>query len=633
MALSEPIVQPLNDLSKGEPDRYDGGAVVRGIDELDTIERPGPDGGAGGLCLMVSADGRFRTHPLPERGVVSLGRSSGNAIRIEHPSVSRRHALLHVGATIEIEDLDSANGVRVQDRSVAPKTRAPVHIGETVELGEVMVVVRRAPGAVRPRRLWPHGYFEGRVEEQCARAERSRETFAVLRLGVEAAPAGAAEGAFAETLRSLDVLALYAPGEYEVMLVDTGADEAELMSRRLQSLLERSGARVRIGLAAYPRDATTPEALIARACDAVRGIVAGEPAAEATQPGLSPTMRTLRRLTEQVAASDLSVLILGETGAGKEVLAERVHRLSPRAGGPFVKLHCAAFSESLLESELFGHEKGAFTGAHAVKPGLLETAQGGTVLLDEIGELPLQTQVKLLRVLEERKVLRIGALTPRSIDVRFIAATNRDLDAEVARGTFRLDLYYRLNGVTLVIPPLRERADELELLAYTFAEQACRRANRPTVELTPEALQRLHAYSWPGNIRELRNTIERAVLLCGRGAIGVEHLPTEKMAATLPAPSPRAIAAMAEPLGEPPPPSSFDDPETTHRFARPPEVGGGGGGAGALAQQVEAFERQRILETLERCGGNQTRAARELGISRGKLIARLEDYGIPRPRK
>ncbi|HEX6795218.1 MAG TPA: sigma 54-interacting transcriptional regulator, partial [Casimicrobiaceae bacterium] len=412
--------------------------MTRRIDELETLERSGGGDGSG-LCLMVSVDGRFHTHLLPERGIVSLGRGSGNTIRIEHPSVSRRHALLHVGATLEIEDLNSANGIRVQDRRLVAGERSSLQIGEAIEFGEVMLVVRRAGTAVRPRRLWPHGYFEGRVEEQCARVERSREPFAVLRLSVEAAPPGATEAAFADTLRAVDVLALYAPGEYEALLIDSGVDDAELVSRRVHSHLEKHGARVRVGLAVHPRDGTTPEALIARACDAVRGIDAGERAG-AMQPGMSATMRTLLRFTEQVAKSDLSVLVLGETGVGKEVLAETVHRLSPRAAGPFVKLHCAVFSDSLLESELFGHEKGAFTGALTAKPGLLETADGGTVLLDEIGELPLSTQVKLLRVLEDRNVLRIGALAPRAIDVRFRAATNRDLDAEVARGTFRRDL-------------------------------------------------------------------------------------------------------------------------------------------------------------------------------------------------
>jgi DNA-binding NtrC family response regulator len=426
------------------------------------------------------------------------------------------------------------------------------------------------------------------------------------------------------------VLAQYAPGEYEVLLVDADAAESERVSRRLTEYLVERGGRVRVGLAVYPRDGKTPERLIARACDAVRGSQA-PPATEATLDEaavtLSPAMRGLHRLVDQVASSDISVLVLGETGVGKEVLAERVHRLSPRHAGPFVKLHCAAFSDSLLESELFGHEKGAFTGAAQAKPGLLETAHGGTLLLDEIGELPLGTQVKLLRVLEERKVLRIGALKPRSIDVRFLAATNRDLDAEVARGHFRRDLYYRLNGVALAIPPLRERSEELEALVTTFIRQACAPSGRrEPPRLTAAALERLHAYSWPGNIRELRNTIERAVLLCGAGPIGIEHLATEKMDATLPPVAVLASDARAETAA---PSSAFDTNEATQRFARPPALDE----PAALADQIEALERRKILETLEHCGGNQTRAARMLGISRGKLVARLDTYGIPRPRK
>jgi transcriptional regulator with PAS, ATPase and Fis domain len=413
------------------------------------------------------------------------------------------------------------------------------------------------------------------------------------------------EEAFAATLREADVLALYAPGEYEILLVDTAPDDAVLVSGRLSAYLAQSGVRVRVGLAFHPRDGAAAEAILARACDAVRGM---SPVGPVTEPRpQSAAMQKLRQHVEQVATSDLSVLILGETGAGKEMLAETVHRLSPRAKGPFLRLHCAAFSESLLESELFGHEKGSFTGAHQAKPGLLESANGGTVLLDEIGELPLSTQVKLLRVLEDRKVLRIGALTPRSIDVRFVAATNRDLEAEVATGRFRLDLYFRLNGMSLVVPPLRERAEEIESLARAFITQGCRKMNR-TVEptLSPEALERLRSYSWPGNIRELRNTIERAVLLCGNGPILSEHLPTEKMGATLP------------PIAARPIPVSVEQPASDQE---------------GLHVQVGALERQRILDALEKCGGNQTKAAKLLGISRNTLISRLDAYGIPRPKK
>jgi DNA-binding NtrC family response regulator len=576
--------------------------------------RPGePDGGSRALCLLVGADGQFATHPLPERGEVSIGREAGNQITIQHRSVSRRHALLRIGATVEIEDLGGANGVRVQGRSLPAKGRTAVSVGEVIELGEVLLILRPRAATAKPRRLWPHDYFEGRVEEQCERVKRSGEGFAVVRLGLTVpAPPGVVEDAFATLLRATDVLALYAPGEYEVLLVDTKPEEAKRIAERVQSHVERSGAVVRLGLAFHPQDGSDAEAIIARACDLVRGSSEGRP----------PTaMQNLHRLAQQVASSDLSVLILGETGAGKEVLAETVHRLSPRAKGPFVRLHCAALSETLLESELFGHEKGSFTGAHQTKAGLLETAEGGTVFLDEIGELPLSTQVKLLRVLEDRKVLRIGALTPRAIDVRFLAATNRDLGEEVARGRFRLDLYFRLDGMSLAIPPLRERPDEIEPLARGFIAQACERTGRRDLPaLSPEALDRMRAYSWPGNVRELRNAIERAVLLCGAGPIGTEHLPTEKMRATLQAMMSQRREAPADAV------NAFDVVETTTPAARPSD-------REALKDQLDALERKRILDALEQCAGNQTRAAKLLGISRNTLLARLDAYGIARPKK
>jgi DNA-binding NtrC family response regulator len=580
------------------------------------------------LSLLVGLDGTFTSHTLPQQGEISIGRDAGNAISIGHRSVSRRHALLRIGRTVVIEDLGSANGVRVQGRALPQRGNSTVSIGEVIELGEALLVLRRTNAAPRPRRLWPHGYFEGRVEEQCARSGRSKAGFAVLRLNVEATPSpGVIEEAFGATLRAADVLALYAPGEYEILLVDASPDDAELVLRRLASHLSGAGVRARTGLACHPRDGSAPETLIARACDAVRGIGPDDGRSEGQGPVLSAAMQKLRRQVEQVAPSDLSVLILGETGAGKEVMAETLHRLSPRAKGPFLRLNCAALSESLLESELFGHEKGAFTGAHQAKPGLLESANGGTVLLDELGELPPATQVKLLRVLEERKVLRIGALTPRPIDVRFLAATNRDLDAEVAMGRFRLDLYFRLNTFSMVVPPLRERSEEIESLARAFITQACRRTGRRAEPmLSAEALERLRAYSWPGNIRELRNTIERAVLLSGDGPILSEHLPTEKMGATLAAvaaraPEPAAPAREAD--GD-----AFDGGERTQRvpLASSSETP-------RLADQIGALERQRILDTLEQCGGNQTKAAKVLGISRNTLIARLDAYRIARPKK
>jgi two-component system, NtrC family, response regulator AtoC len=314
-------------------------------------------------------------------------------------------------------------------------------------------------------------------------------------------------------------------------------------------------------------------------------------------------MQKLHGLLDRVARSTLHVLILGETGVGKEVLAGELHRRSPRADRPFLRLNCAAISESLLESELFGYEKGAFTGAVTAKPGLLETASGGTVLIDEVGELSLPLQVKLLRVLEERQVLPVGGLRPRPIDARFLFATNRDLETEVAEGRFRQDLYFRLNGISLAIPPLRERLTELEPLASLFAAEAATREGRTRAPaFSEEALRLLRGHSWPGNIRELKNAVERALLLCQGETLLPEHFPEAKLRLGPPRPQPDAEGEAVE-------------------VPKP-----------SLRSEVAAAERRAIEDALESCAGNQTRAAKVLGISRRTLISRLQAYGLSRPR-
>jgi two-component system response regulator AtoC len=282
------------------------------------------------------------------------------------------------------------------------------------------------------------------------------------------------------------------------------------------------------------------------------------------------------------------VLILGETGVGKEVMAKTLHERSPRAAGPLVSINCASFAESMLEAELFGYEKGAFTGALRAKAGLLELAQGGTLFLDEVGEMPLSLQAKLLRVLEQREVWRIGALAPHAIDARFVSATHRDLEREIAAGRFREDLYFRLAGVSLHIPPLRERLDEIEPLARDFLARAAAASGRAPPVLSQQALTQLRARPWPGNVRELRNTVERALLLCRGDVVQPEHLTAE---------GPIVV-----------------------RTSDPPSA-------------AREDERARIIEALERCAGNQTHAARLLGISRRTLITRIEEYDLPRPRK
>lgn len=303
-------------------------------------------------------------------------------------------------------------------------------------------------------------------------------------------------------------------------------------------------------------------------------------------------MGSLQRLIELASPSSLTILILGETGVGKEVIATRIHALSSRAKGPFVKVNCAAFSDSLLDSELFGHARGAFTGATHDKAGLVEAAHGGTLFLDEVGEMSPETQAKVLRVLDNREVRRVGATQSIAVDVRFIAATNRDLEAEVTQGRFRSDLYFRLNGLALRVPPLRHRRTELLQLAREFAAAAADRAGRSPPGFTRAAEVALLAHSFPGNVRELKNLIERGVVLSQGGPIDVDHLLLSEPAV--------AIAS--------------DD-------------------ARRLRDAVEAAERSQIVAALATADGNQSKAAELLGVSRRTLLNRLEAYGLPRPRK
>ncbi len=342
------------------------------------------------------------------------------------------------------------------------------------------------------------------------------------------------------------------------------------------------------------------------------------PTASPTDDGpvvASPTMLRLYALLDVLAPSPLTVLVLGETGVGKEVFAEAIHRRSARADRQFLQLNCAALPESVLEGELFGYEKGAFTGAATARAGLFEAVSGGTVFLDEIGELPLGTQAKLLRVLENGEVLRLGSRKPLRVDVRFVAATNRDPRAMIAEGTFRADLFFRLNGMTITVPPLRARPEEIAPLARRFLDAAGARLGRPGLAVDPAALATLTAYAWPGNVRELRNVLERAATFCRDASLTREALASA---------APELVDADADPsisdrvTIDPPSLASF--PRSS---GRPP----------SLASTVEAVERDRILEALALTNGNQTRAAQHLGISRRSLIHRLDAYGVGRPRK
>ncbi len=347
---------------------------------------------------------------------------------------------------------------------------------------------------------------------------------------------------------------------------------------------------------------------------AMLAAVAGEPEAPVHR---DPAMAALLDRARQLARAEASVLITGESGTGKEVMARQIHRASRRARGPFVALNCAALPESLLESELFGHEKGAFSGAVAARKGKFEQAEGGTLLLDEIGEMDPRLQAKLLRVIQEREVDRLGGTHPVKVDVRLLAATNRDLAAEVRAGRFREDLYFRLNVVTLRIPPLRARPADIPVLAAHFARRLAAANGLPDRPLTGEALALLAAHPWPGNVRELENAMHRAVLLAEGPAIGAAAIeltpPITDPPPSLPTPLTTAAGAAAVP------------PTAYPAFAAAPP-GASRAVASLVGRRVEEVERDLILETLVHCLGNRTRAAEILGISIRTLRNKLHEY-------
>ena len=305
--------------------------------------------------------------------------------------------------------------------------------------------------------------------------------------------------------------------------------------------------------------------------------------------GESAALRTLRRTAQQAAASNATILLRGESGTGKEILARAIHRWSPRSGRPLVIVNCVALSEELLESELFGHEKGAFTGAHQRKQGKVELAHGGTLFLDEIGDLRPQLQAKLLRLLQEQEFERVGGTRPIQVDVRFIAATNTDLERAMQRNLFRQDLYYRLNVVSLTLPPLRERKEDLPLLTRYFLDKYSAELKRPPKSVSAAALSLMTRYHWPGNIRELENAIERAVVLSTGSEIEPGDLPVSGAEA---------------------------DPDTDRAASS------------GYQEAVTAFKRDFLRAALVRTNGNRTRAAEALGLQRTYLSRLLKDLGI-----
>jgi DNA-binding NtrC family response regulator len=530
---------------------------------------------------------------------VRIGRARNTDVQLPDDRVSEQHAVIHLGPDgPEIEDLGSTNGTLVGNDLIRGR-RVRLPFGESVRLGSCILLVRRAPPPPRQRRIWPHHYFVARVEEECMRAKeadaaRVRPGFAVVRLRIPLAPDRIASE-IAPLLTIGDLAASFGGDDYELLLIPSSLDEA---NRRARDILRKLGStHARAGAAHFPADGRTSEELIGRTSERFHEAV---PLSPAIIESAGTEMRDLYRLATRVAESQAeSVLLLGETGCGKEVLARHIHLSSARASGPFLKVNCAALPANLLESELFGHERGAFTGAEKLKKGLFESATGGTLLLDEIGELPPSSQAALLRALQEREIQRLGSTSAIRVDVRVIAATNRDLADEVKARSFRPDLYYRLNAFPMRIPPLRDRRAEIAPLSAAFVAEVCRRENIPAMQIAAAALALLESYSWPGNVRELRNVIERSVILCASGVIEPEDL-------GLPA------DLEAVDVG-----SSSGDSESAST---------------AIEDMPHAQAREVVVEALIRNGCVKMQAARQLGIRKQRLLELMDKLDLPRPR-
>jgi DNA-binding NtrC family response regulator len=534
-----------------------------------------------GPCLLVFQGGApSRRHPLPASGQIVIGRSDAVDVRLESSQVSRRHAIISVtSGQLRIEDAGSQNGTFVNGE---PITAVGLQGHDVITIGGATLTLRLPGHRAQPRMATFRSCLERAVEEKRA--------LAVVAFTVKHDRT--------ERKRLMQLVPSDCPAAWEndslLVMVDPAA---------AAGLIERvsTESRARVGEARFPLDADHAAGVVAKALAASH---AASPLERSAAPRTihSPAgviltadvaMQRIYALLKQLAPVDLPVLIGGETGTGKELAASILHHWSPRGERPFVPLNCAALPEALVESELFGAEKGAFSGAVVSKPGLLETVRGGTLFLDEIAELPLALQAKLLRVLDTRRVRRLGDVKEREVDFRLIAASHRDLEDEVRRGRFRQDLYFRLAAAIVWIPPLRARPAEIPLLAQHLLTQACERMSRSPLSLGAEAIGALSRYGWPGNVRELKNAIEFVAATAVREVVELDDLP------------PRVKALEQSPSTA---------PESTE----------------PLQEELRRVERQRIVAALEACDGNQTRAAELIQMPRRTFIDKIKLYGLRR---
>jgi DNA-binding NtrC family response regulator len=598
------------------------------------------------VLLVQSIEG-VRVVALGHDRRLVIGRDPSAGLFIDDAGLSRRHArFFNREGEVWVEDLGSTNGTALRGERV--EAALQLQPGDEVHLGPVIVTLHLAGGEARASAggatLLGHDRFLASLEREVARCRAFERRCSLLMLTLPREREGQPESV-RHALHPLDVFAAYGPGCVEVLLLERDLASACELGRRLLA----ADDAVRCAVAAFPEAGTSSDELLQRARDGLRQASDTSPLQQvrpyanpdlAAAPGesaspdasapvvVSEAMQRTHETIERLAGTIVSVLLLGETGTGKEVLARAIHQVDGRREHRMVPVNCGAIPPTLLESVLFGHEKGAFTGADQRRAGLFEEADGGTLFLDEIGELSASAQAALLRVLETRKVTRVGGRDERPVNVRIIAATHRDLEQMAQTGQFRSDLLYRINTMTLSLPPLRERLEEIDPLARRFVAEASA-ANGCAVDgVAPGALRRLLRYSWPGNVRELRNVVERAVILCRDRPVDETALPARVLGDDRAAPS-RPSTLASTPASTSSPATGGDGNEPTLQFAATPTLLASGMPID-LRELLKHHESELILAALEQTQGNRSEAARLLSIPLRTLSHKMRQLGIKR---
>ena len=583
--------------------------------------------------LCINGDRSFLL-AMPSSGELVVGRGPDAGLSVDDPLVSRAHAkLLVVPDGLRLTDLGSRHGTLVNGERVVESRL--VGSGDVIAIGNVLLVVRRPLRRAAASTVTEQPALVRRLTEELARTTQyERELSLVIAHAVDGDP-HALLAAIAARLRVIDTASIVGARFVGVLLPELGTEEALAYGRGLSAL---GVGEVSAGIATAPYDGIDADAVLGSAraaCAAaapgtvVRARDAGEAIAAGSQRILvaDPAMARLYELARRLARATIPILILGETGTGKELAAAAIHAFSARASGPFVSVNCAAIPETLAEAELFGHARGAFSGAMIARAGYLEAASGGTLFLDEIGELSPAIQAKLLRALESGEVIRVGETTPRMTDLRIVAATNRELAREVDAGRFRSDLFFRLGSARLELPALRDRPRDLALLADAVLADACRRLGRSPLALSIGAAVAVFRHDWPGNIRELRHVIEYAAAAAHdtAGEIEIWHLPAPLAAAARssrdavrfggePGPLDPSLPACAP--GQQPIAAAATGPLPSAAALRP------------IADEVRELERARMIAALRATGGVQNRAAALIEMALRTFVTKVKRYAI-----